>query len=88
MKKFIPRALGLLILISLPGLVSRSERSAEFHRLTSGQFQQIDQNIQINVVFVGYDPGNGPHSGKRLPLGVASDPGQRTIHNAVLQVNE
>ena len=51
----------LLILISLLG--SSSPVSASQLTLTAlhpGQFQYIDQNLQINVVFVGYHPGSGP----------------------------
>jgi hypothetical protein len=48
MKKFIPRALALLILISLPGSASRlANAQPNFIALHPGQFQQIDQNIKL-----------------------------------------
>src|SRR5687767_13580955 len=31
-----------------------------FTTLQPGQFREIDQNLQINIVFVGYEPGSGP----------------------------
>lgn len=55
------RAIVLLILFSLLG--SNAPVLAcppTFTALHPGQFQYIDQNLQINVVFVGYHPGVGP----------------------------
>jgi len=61
MKASKPRALAFLILISLLGSASQiSASQPNFMALHPGQFQQIDQNLQINIVFVGYQPGNGP----------------------------
>ena len=61
MKQSKPRALALLALVSLLGSASRiSASQPDFIALHPGQFQQIDQNLQINVVFVGYHPGSGP----------------------------
>jgi len=61
MKQSKPRALALMILVSLLGSASRiSASQSNFIALHPGQFQQIDQNLQINVVFVGYHPGSGP----------------------------
>ena len=77
MKKFIPRALALLILVSLPGSASRlANAQPNFIALHPGQFQQIDQNIKLTS-FRRLRSGKWAtrHSGNRLPLGVASDPG-------------
>ena len=60
MKMFTPRTIALLILISLFGSASPVAASQPtFIALHPGQFQQIDQNLQVNVVFVGYHPGSG-----------------------------
>jgi len=59
MKLSKPRALALSILVSLLGSASRlSASQPDFIALHPGQFQQIEQNLQINVVFVGYQPDN------------------------------
>lgn len=61
MKQAKPGALALLILVSLLGSASHiSASQPDFIALHPGQFQQIEQNLQINVVFVGYQPGNNP----------------------------
>lgn len=54
-------ALALLPLVSLLGSTSPVAASQpNFVTLQPGQFQQIDQNLQVNIVLVGYHPGSGP----------------------------
>ncbi|HSE20263.1 MAG TPA: hypothetical protein VLB68_01355, partial [Pyrinomonadaceae bacterium] len=61
MKIFTQRTLTLLVLISLLGSASQVAASQpNFIALHPGQFQQIDQNLPVNIVFVGYHPGSGP----------------------------
>ena len=57
----ISKSCAIVLLISLlwsssPVLASQPT----FTTLHPGQFQYIDQNLQINIVFVGYHPGAGP----------------------------
>ena len=49
------------ILGAQPGLMAATAASAPptLSTLQPGSFQEIDQDLTINVVFVGYEPGAG-----------------------------
>lgn len=50
-----------LIVIGILGSSSPVAASQPtFNSLHPGQFQRIEQNLQINIVFVGYHQGSGP----------------------------
>ena len=52
-------SLGLILLVSFAPPGSAATSAFQFTTLQPGGFRNIEQNLPINIVFVGYEPGAG-----------------------------
>jgi len=61
MRELKSKVLAFLLTLNVLGATSPvSASQANFVALRPGEFQRIEQNMPINIVFVGYQPGSGP----------------------------
>ena len=61
MKRTLVISLLMVLIVVSVSLTERAHAAATpaFTTLQPGQFREVNQNLQINVVFVGYEPGAG-----------------------------